>query len=65
MAHMTLATNGFGAYRKAIRKVSFHREMVKGGEIFLIMQNLLQNKIAGYSGYSFDWRSYLAATANF
>jgi hypothetical protein len=35
------------------------------GEVALVAQNVFQNKIIGYSGYSFDRRAYLIATISF
>ena len=38
---------------------------IGGREVSLVVQNAFQNKIVGYSGYSFDRRAYLTATINF
>lgn len=40
-------------------------EKIGGGEVSLVVQNALKDSGAGYSGYLFDRRAYLAATFNF
>lgn len=38
---------------------------IGGGEIALVVQNALQDKIVGYSGYLFGRRAYVTASVNF
>ncbi len=38
---------------------------IEGGEVALVLQNVFQDTNIGYSGYTFDRRAYLTATANF